>query len=231
MTFPLRNIIFASMTLVLLVIVAIISPVSAQSVDTGASKAIERDSTLLSLASLKSMDAPSIITADPKAKVNFASPSITSKPKPKPKPVVKPAPAVVKPAPTPVDAQIDSSELGDAIAAPYSAPAAASSSITNISDIKQFARTTLASKGMGDGEFNCLTNLWEKESNWNFKAENASSGAYGIPQSLPGSKMASVSGDWQTNPKTQVIWGIGYIQERYQTPCGAWGHSVSVGWY
>lgn len=223
MTFPLRNIIFASMTLVLLVIVAIISPVSAESVDTGASKAIERDSNSLSLASLESIDAPSTITADPKAKVNFVSPSITSKPKPKPKPVVKPAPA-------PVDAQKDSG-LGDGIAAPYNAPVAASSSITNISDIKQFARATLASKGMGDGEFGCLVNLWEKESNWNFKAENASSGAYGIPQSLPGSKMASVGGDWQTNPKTQVIWGIGYIQERYQTPCGAWGHSVSVGWY
>ena len=70
-----------------------------------------------------------------------------------------------------------------------------------------------------------------RESGWNPSAQNASSGAYGIPQSLPGSKMASAGADWATNPATQIKWGLGYIQDRYGSPCGAWGHSESYGWY
>ncbi|MDK7123234.1 lytic transglycosylase, partial [Pauljensenia sp. UMB6358] len=66
---------------------------------------------------------------------------------------------------------------------------------------------------------------------WNPYAANAWSGAYGIPQALPGSKMASAGADWQTNPATQITWGLGYIAGRYGTPCGALGHSNSVGWY
>ena len=62
-------------------------------------------------------------------------------------------------------------------------------------------------------------------------AKGASSGAYGIPQALPGSKMSSVAGDWATNPSTQITWGMQYIQGRYGTPCSAWAHSESVGWY
>nr|WP_243848622.1 lytic transglycosylase domain-containing protein [Lysinibacter cavernae] len=80
-------------------------------------------------------------------------------------------------------------------------------------------------------EFDCLVALWNKESHWNVFANNASSGAYGIPQALPGEKMASAGADWATNPDTQIRWGLGYIQGRYGTPCGAWGHSQSVGWY
>ncbi|MEB4613228.1 hypothetical protein OOT08_01095, partial [Leucobacter sp. M11] len=82
-----------------------------------------------------------------------------------------------------------------------------------------------------DTEFNCLNSLWERESNWNVSAMNTSSGAYGIPQSLPGDKMASAGADWQTNPDTQIRWGLGYIQGRYGSPCNAWAHSESVGWY
>ncbi|SDT76525.1 lytic transglycosylase domain-containing protein [Actinoplanes derwentensis] len=80
-------------------------------------------------------------------------------------------------------------------------------------------------------QFPCLDKLWKKESGWNYKATNQSSGAYGIPQSLPGSKMASAGSDWKTNPATQIEWGLGYIEGRYDTPCGAWSHSQSVGWY
>ncbi|GAA1588317.1 lytic transglycosylase domain-containing protein [Actinoplanes couchii] len=80
-------------------------------------------------------------------------------------------------------------------------------------------------------QFSCLNKLWKKESGWNYKATNPSSGAYGIPQSLPGSKMASAGSDWKTNPATQIKWGLGYIEGRYDTPCGAWSHSQSVGWY
>jgi len=102
---------------------------------------------------------------------------------------------------------------------------------TSVAASKAFARATLAARGMGDGEFQCLNNLWERESNWNYRADNPSSDAFGIPQSLPGSKMASIAPDWETNPQTQILWGIGYISERYGTPCNAWGHSQSIGWY
>lgn len=94
------------------------------------------------------------------------------------------------------------------------------------------ARDIMASQyGWGDGEFSCLVSLWNKESGWNYAAYNGSSGATGIPQALPGSKMASAGGDWATNAVTQVRWGLGYIAGRYGSPCNAWGHSQSVGWY
>ncbi|QKJ21153.1 lytic transglycosylase domain-containing protein [Microbacterium hominis] len=89
----------------------------------------------------------------------------------------------------------------------------------------------VAARGWGDGEFACLVALWNKESGWRVNAYNPSSGAYGIPQSLPGSKMASAGADWETNPATQIAWGLGYIQGRYGAPCGAWGHSQAHGWY
>jgi hypothetical protein len=80
-------------------------------------------------------------------------------------------------------------------------------------------------------QYNCLVSLWNKESSWNHKAHNRSSGAYGIPQALPGSKMAKFGSDWRTNPKTQIIWGLGYIKGRYVTPCGAWSSFQRKGWY
>ena len=70
-------------------------------------------------------------------------------------------------------------------------------------------------------QFGCLNNIWTRESGWRYNAENAS-GAYGIPQALPGSKMASAGADWQTNPATQIKWGLGYIKSVYGTPCNAW---------
>lgn len=83
----------------------------------------------------------------------------------------------------------------------------------------------------GGEEWSCLYNLWARESGWRVEANNQSSGAYGIPQALPGSKMASVGADWQTNYVTQIQWGLGYINGRYGSPCGAWAHSEDVGWY
>lgn len=77
----------------------------------------------------------------------------------------------------------------------------------------------------------CLDKLWTKESSWNEKARNKSSGAYGIPQAYPASKLATAGGDWQTNPATQIKWGIGYIDDRYGTPCKAWSTSQSTGSY
>jgi hypothetical protein len=80
-------------------------------------------------------------------------------------------------------------------------------------------------------QFPCLDKLWTRESGWNHYASNASTGAYGIPQALPGSKMGTVASDWRTNPATQIKWGLGYIEGRYGTPCSAWSHSQSTGWY
>lgn len=89
----------------------------------------------------------------------------------------------------------------------------------------------IRARGWGQDQFNCLVALWNRESNWRVNASNPSSGAYGIPQALPGSKMASAGADWQTNPTTQIIWGLGYIAGRYGTPCGAWAHSEAKRWY
>jgi hypothetical protein len=79
-------------------------------------------------------------------------------------------------------------------------------------------------------QYSCLNNIWTRESGWRYNAENAS-GAYGIPQALPGSKMATAGSDWQTNPATQIKWGLGYIQGRYGTPCDAWSFWQAHGWY
>jgi len=98
-------------------------------------------------------------------------------------------------------------------------------------DPQSAAKLLVADRGWSSSQFACLDSLWTKESSWNYQATNASSGAYGIPQALPGSKMASAGSDWQTNPVTQIRWGLDYIAERYGTPCAAWSHSQSVNWY
>jgi hypothetical protein len=94
---------------------------------------------------------------------------------------------------------------------------------------RAIARTQLAARGWSD-QFGCLDSLWSRESGWRVYASNAS-GAYGIPQALPGSKMASAGDDWRTNPATQIRWGLGYIAASYGSPCAAWQHSESHGWY
>ncbi len=88
----------------------------------------------------------------------------------------------------------------------------------------------LPAYGFSTSQFGCLNDLWSQESGWRYNAENAS-GAYGIPQALPGSKMASAGPNWQTDPTTQIKWGLGYIKADYGTPCGAWDHEVAYGWY
>jgi hypothetical protein len=79
-------------------------------------------------------------------------------------------------------------------------------------------------------QWQCLDEVWQKESSWQYDAQNAS-GAYGIPQSLPASKMASAGSDYLTNPATQIKWGLGYISQTYGTPCNAWAHEETDGWY
>lgn len=129
--------------------------------------------------------------------------------KPEPKPIPKPEPKPA-PAPTPPPAPPVTVDPGSAQA---------------------IAQDQVLARGWGDGEFTCLVNLWNRESSWRADALNASSGAYGIPQSLPGEKMASAGADWKTNPATQIKWGLDYISARYGSPCGAWSHSEATNWY
>jgi len=96
---------------------------------------------------------------------------------------------------------------------------------------QHIAMAMLGSFGWPSSQFGCLDSLWNAESGWNVYASNPSSGAYGIPQALPGSKMASAGADWQTNAATQIRWGLGYIKGLYGTPCGAWSHEEADGWY
>jgi Transglycosylase SLT domain len=95
---------------------------------------------------------------------------------------------------------------------------------------QSIAYNLLPSFGFSTSQFGCLNDLWQQESGWRYNAENAS-GAYGIPQALPGSKMASAGPNWQTDPTTQIKWGLGYIKSIYGTPCGAWDHEEADGWY
>jgi len=96
---------------------------------------------------------------------------------------------------------------------------------------QSIAFNLLSSYGFASSQWGCLDDLWQRESGWIYYAQNPISGAYGIPQALPGSKMASAGPDWQTDPTTQIKWGLGYIQSVYGTPCGAWDHEEADGWY
>ena len=99
------------------------------------------------------------------------------------------------------------------------------------SDPRAVARLLVGDRGWGDAQFGCLDSLWAKESGWRWQANNSGSGAYGIPQALPGSKMASFGSDWATNPVTQIKWGLQYISARYGDPCSAWAQSRASNWY
>ncbi|MDR6172423.1 phospholipase [Curtobacterium sp. SORGH_AS_0776] len=97
---------------------------------------------------------------------------------------------------------------------------------------KATASSLASSKyGWGSDQFQCLDNLWTKESGWNYQAVNANGGATGIPQALPGSKMATIASDWRTNATTQITWGLQYISDAYGTPCAAWSHSQASNFY
>jgi hypothetical protein len=116
------------------------------------------------------------------------------------------------------------------------APAAASDPIVNFpapdpGTAQAIAFSLLPDYGFSaSAQFGCLNDIWTRESNWIYNAENAS-GAYGIPQALPGSKMASAGPNWETDPTTQIKWGLGYIQATYGTPCNAWAFWQANGWY
>jgi hypothetical protein len=114
--------------------------------------------------------------------------------------------------------------------------------VSAVSRQVELARTPLGAKkvaksilfdeyGFEEKEYKCLNQLWTQESNWNYKSRNKVSGAHGIPQALPASKMNVVSTDWRTNPVTQIRWGLRYISIRYETPCKAWAKHKRSNWY
>lgn len=97
---------------------------------------------------------------------------------------------------------------------------------------REVAKSLMEEKyGWGDRQYACLDDLWIKESNWNYRASNKRTGAHGIPQALPATKMDSAGTDWRTNPVTQISWGLRYIDVRYDTPCKAWAKFKRSNWY
>lgn len=104
---------------------------------------------------------------------------------------------------------------------------------TNPTENQAVGREMMLAAGYGEDQWPCLYNLWMRESGWRVNAGNPTSGAYGIPQSLPASKMAVFGADYMTNAQTQIAWGLNYIKGRYGTPCGAWNafNSRSPHWY
>ncbi|WP_181037428.1 hypothetical protein [Arthrobacter sp. ZGTC412] len=156
------------------------------------------------------------ITANPAPK--SAAPALpdinvvpqAAEPAPAPKPVPAPKRA---PAPAP---------------APKPAPVVA---VNDPAGAQAYAASELGNYGWAPDQMQCLKTLWTKESDWTTTATNPSSGAYGIVQSLPAEKMASAGADYRTNYRTQINWGLDYIQERYQSPCGALNFHLSNNWY
>lgn len=130
---------------------------------------------------------------------------------------------IPKPTPTPEPEPEPEVEERQAYVPPHVTPDPGSA--------QAIAHEMVIARGWSEDDFACLVSLWNRESGWNVNAHNTSSGAYGIPQSLPGNKMASVGADWETNPVTQITWGLNYIGGRYGNPCGAWNASENQGWY
>ncbi len=156
------------------------------------------------------------------AEINVAPQAAEPAPAPAPAPEAVPAPAPeAVPAPAPEAVPAPAPE-------PVPAPVVA---VNDPAGAQAYAAGQLATYGWSADQMQCLQTLWTKESDWTTTATNASSGAYGIVQSLPAEKMASAGGDYLTNYRTQINWGLNYIQERYQSPCGALNFHLSHNWY
>jgi cell division protein FtsN len=148
------------------------------------------------------------------------------------------ASVIPSPAPTPAQAPahaqqpVQAAATPSAPASPASAPAYPSYTPLASQSGAYGSPEAYAESLVGAAQFACLQSLWDRESGWNVYAQNPTSGAYGIPQALPGSKMASAGADWATNGDTQVRWGIlDYIDPVYGSPCGALAHENAQGWY
>lgn len=158
------------------------------------------------------------------SKLSFEAAEIQAPASPETAPAeINVAPQAADPAPAPAPE-----------AAPAPAPEPVPAPVVAVNDpagAQAYAAGQLATYGWSADQMQCLQTLWTKESEWTTTATNASSGAYGIVQSLPAEKMASAGGDYLTNYRTQINWGLNYIQERYQSPCGALNFHLSHNWY
>ncbi|HEY8753472.1 MAG TPA: hypothetical protein VIM40_07490 [Arthrobacter sp.] len=157
-------------------------------------------------AASESQAAPAMADAEAKLSFEKAEVQVHTAPTAAPAPIAV-APQAAEPAPAPAVAVND--------------PAGA----------KAYAAGQLASFGWSADQMQCLSTLWTKESDWTTTATNASSGAYGVVQSLPAEKMASAGADYLTNYRTQINWGLDYIKKSYQSPCGALNFHLSHNWY
>jgi hypothetical protein len=135
--------------------------------------------------------------------------------------------------PTPSLLELDAVKTVDAAAMALVSVAARQVDLARQADgAKEIAKEIIAANyTWSEKQFPCLDQLWTKESNWNYKARNRVTGAHGIPQALPATKMEIVGTDWRTNPVTQITWGLKYIKERYNTPCAAWSKFKRSNWY
>ncbi|QDG65758.1 MULTISPECIES: hypothetical protein [unclassified Pseudarthrobacter] len=162
--------------------------------------------------------------ASAQSKLSFETAEIQPPASPEAAPAeINVAPQAAEPAPAPVPEP-----------APAPAPEPAPAPVVAVNDpagAQAYAAGQLATYGWSADQMQCLQTLWTKESDWTTTATNASSGAYGIVQSLPAEKMASAGADYITNYRTQINWGLNYIQERYQSPCGALNFHLSHNWY
>ncbi|WP_278235279.1 ubiquitin-like domain-containing protein [Isoptericola sp. AK164] len=173
------------------------------------SRTVVREITTIDGEEVSNEKITSMVTKEPRTRVLVEG----TKPRPEPEPEPEPEPATSS-------SSSSSSSSGSS-----------GSSTSYSGSNRQIGQQMAAARGWTGSQWSCLESLWTKESNWSHTVANPSSGAYGIPQSLPGSKMASHGSDWQTNPATQIAWGLDYIAGRYGTPCGAWSHSQANNWY
>jgi colicin import membrane protein len=184
-------------------------------------------------------------TADAASTLNFDKTLISALPAPTsavlaPQSAAKPAAAAApaakaaaaKPAAAPAKAAAAPAKVAPAraAAAPAARPAAPAS-VDDPAGAQAYAASKLSSFGWAADQMQCLKRLWTKESDWRTTATNASSGAYGVVQSLPAEKMASAGADYRTNYRTQINWGLGYVKERYGSPCGALNFHLANNWY
>ncbi len=157
-----------------------------------------------------------------------SSPSATSSPSAAPSSA---APAPTTPAPAPTTTAPKPKATTTAPKPKATTPAAVPAGCASYRGNQLTACQLLPSFGFATSQMSSLIPMWNKESEWNATAENTGSGAYGIPQALPGSKMASAGSDWRTNPATQIKWGLGYIKSVYGSPAAAWSFWQNNGWY
>ncbi len=189
-------------------------------------QAVEAKDTAAQLAAQKS-DATASSKPLSQATAEPLVPNETFKATPAPSTPAAPAPAAAAPAPA-APAPVPAAAPAPAAVAPQ---AAAPVAVNDPAAAKAYAASRLSAFGWGPEQMQSLITLWEKESNWRTTAVNASSGAYGIVQALPGNKMASIAPDWETNFRTQIDWGLQYIKERYGSPANALGFHYANNWY